>query len=1569
MNNNNNKDWKVIDTYFNTFKYYISKHHLESYNYFIKNSIPYIIKTLNPFTTLKNDDINNTLKHEINVYIGGKNGDNIYINKPFIYDEDATRVLFPNEARLKDFDYISELSVDILVEYIYHNKLDKKGNPEKVEKIFEKIKIGSIPIMLHSDICLLNNQNKQVLQEMGECPFDQGGYFIIGGKEKVLLSQERTTTNRLFVTKSKDDKYSLEGIIRCTSDKNSLFPKTINFGILNETVRVKCSSLYEHESFIDKLDGQEKKRKRSCRKNAIVLTCPNIDTIIPLFVIFRALGIQSDKSILEYIVGDLNDPNNKNIIDFLRYSLIDGNMFYKQSECLEYLSHYAKYEDTDYIRYILTNDFLPNVGSEFKNKAIFLGYLVNKLVKTKLGILAESNRDNYIHKRIDLSGRLLTNIFRDFYNQLRNNIRGNIDSIYNYQSFANHGDIKNLINKNNFKKIFDHEFIEKGLINSLKGQWGIEKKPEDSGIAQDLGRLSYLDYVSHIRRINTPMDRDLKIIEPHRLSTSQFGFMCPMESPDGANIGLLKHLSLLCNISQESDSKIIENKLLEMDIVLLKYINPNIINKFCKVFINNNWFGITNEPNNVVKNLKKMRAKGDINFDISISWNIKENEINILCDAGRCIRPLYIVKKNRVLIDNYRLDNVTWKDLIVSNEQNYIEYIDVEETNTAMIAMNREYLNNTIQPYTHCEIHPSTALSIYTNTIPFCNKNQAPRNVFSGQQGKQAIGVYSTNFNSRIDTASYILHYPQKSLIHTRYIRYSHNDELPNGQNVIVAIMTYTGYNQEDSIMINKSSIERGLFNITSFKSIIEEESDNKFTGERIFFANPVNMKKNAIDIDYKYANWETIDEFGMPKENTYIHEGDVIIGKVKVDTISNQDTNSDDIFENKSITTNKYKDKSLLSSKILYGTIDKVFTYKNKEGFKKVKVKVRKMRQPVLGDKLACYSDDTEILTTDGWILFKNLTKNHKVATLVDKKLVYQNPIKLQSYDFNGKLYEIDTNQINLLVTDNHRMYVRTKNSSYDIEESKQIYNKLRYYKKNCDIWEPELKDLSSELKIENGVISKFILPKCYYGNQELDNLELDISSWLTFYGIWISYGIIRENLVIINVENKSVKDQLDIILQVLNLNIINDKASNEWCFDIPQLTQYLVLHQSTMKYLPSWVWFLNRIQCKILINAMILSDKYNIENDAIIYETSSEMLADNFQQLSLHAGWSSNKILKEENIWKLTINVSSNNEPIVNQYAEEEKKSDKFTDYQGMVYCCTVSEGKGVLYVRRNNYPVWSGNSMHGQKGVCGLILNNEDMPFTKEGLVPDIIINPHAIPSRMTIGHLVESVLSKLCCLSGVNINATAFEDHNINDYYDILSKKFGYNKYGNEVLYNGFNGQQIMSDIFIGPTYYYRLKHMVQDKMNYRDKGPVTAISHQPVKGRANEGGLRIGEMESNALLSHGIASFTKESLMERSDKETFGINKTTGSLAYRHKTLNTLLSSENRDAIEQDDYGYIQTPYAFKLLTQELEGMALSVKLITDKEKMDEIINNEDTIDDINESDNESYVEDDNDNND
>jgi DNA-directed RNA polymerase beta subunit len=188
-------------------------------------------------------------------------------------------------------------------------------------------------------------------------------------------------------------------------------------------------------------------------------------------------------------------------------------------------------------------------------------------------------------------------------------------------------------------------------------------------------------------------------------------------------------------------------------------------------------------------------------------------------------------------------------------------------------------------------------------------------------------------------------------------------------------------------------------------------------------------------------------------------------------------------------------------------------------------------------------------------------------------------------------------------------------------------------------------------------------------------------------------------------------------------------------------------------------------------------------------------------------------------------------------------------------------------------------------GQKGTVGIVIPEEDMPFTADGIKPDIIINPHAIPSRMTIGQLVESIMGKACALQGAFGDCTAFVNKgDMAKTFGQLLTENGYHSSGNDILYNGQTGEQIQSEIFMGPTYYMRLKHMVKDKINYRALGPRTVLTRQTVQGRANDGGLRIGEMERDGLIAHGITNFLQESMLVRGDDYYMAICNKTGTVA-------------------------------------------------------------------------------------
>lgn len=1203
-------DWKVIDSYFSSKvnEKYISQHHINSFNTFVSNKLPYVIKTLNPYVIIKNDD-NGVKEYEINVYIGGKDGDAITLDNPCIIDTTKNKklILFPNNARLKDYSYASDLIVNILIEYITYNK---DGTQQSIFTHTEKdFTIGTIPIMLHSNLCYLTNMKPQDMIHIGECPYDQGGYFIIDGKEKVIVSQERVATNKLFLQSPKETdssqtiktEYSHTGLIRCTSKENSLFPKTIKLMVFDKDT-------YEGSRF-----------------NAMCINVPNIDKDhIPIFILFRALGIESDKEIMRYIFLKDSDFDPR-YLKFIRKSVHEGSIVTTQEEALDYLARYCKYKEVNFVKHVLKMDVFPNVGHLYKAKATYLGYLVNKMIRFSLNELSETNRDSYLYKRVDVSGILMTNVFRDGYNQFRNHVKNRIDREFIYGSWKNMEEF-NMIVMNSKDTIFDKQIITSFIKRSFKGKWGMR---ESEGIVQDLNRLSFMGYISHIRRVNTPMDRSLKLVTPHRLDASQWGFMCPIESPDGENIGLLKHLSTSCHISEEIDDEDFITEILQNNnVTLVDKLYPTELFGLTKIILNNNWIGIHKDAEKLVSSLKKFKQTGVISAQTSVSWNIIEDEIEIFSDAGRCNRPVYIASEEmqktvRSVISNEKINRSDcWENLISMKSSNSkrdkdelapIEFIDCVEMSRSHIAMKREDIE-LYKPnkYNYIEIHPSLILSINTNIIPLSHHNQSIRNVFSNQQGKQALGVYATNFNHRIDTASYLLHYPQKAFLTTKYAKYAHVDKMPNGENIIVAIATYTGYNQEDSVIINQNSMARGMFNSSIYKAHVEFEEANEMNGEYIKFGNPLDFMKKGGDINIKHAKWDKIDSNGVPLVNRYITEDDVYVGKIKT-TVTNAET--DETSE-----------------------------------------RIRGVEATDISDKLMSYAD-------------KSTVANFTDGGMIDTVVVY-------------------------------------------------------------------------------------------------------------------------------------------------------------------------------------------------------------MKND----------------------------------VKKLKIRFRKTREPVL---------GDKFA-------------------------------SRHGQKGVVGMILPQEDMPFTRDGIVPDMIINPHAFPSRMTIAHLFESVLAKYCCVSGEMIDGTTFDNIDAKSYYDMLGKK-GYHKYGDEILYNGYTGEQISTQIFFGPTYYTRLKHMVNEKMNYRGgadpaAAPITGTTRQPTHGRANKGGLRIGEMETNALLAHGIGSFIKESMMERSDKYKFAIDKDNGIIAIPHPYANKSPYDEN-----VNNFTNVETPYTFKLLVQELAALGVKPSLLTDQQDEEKNDTSEDVI--------------------
>lgn len=1195
-------EWDIIDTFFRDTEYYKSQHQIESFDEFIfseENGIQKIIKRENPYILFKGENKKkNSFAYELRIFYGEtldedgiplskikeeKDGkivekeiQNIFVSSPAIYKNDNLSVMFPNEARLKNLTYQSNIFCNVGVHFILHN-----DEGRSIIKNFEKVNIGSIPIMIHSKMCLLHKLDPIKLSDFGECPYDHGGYFIIKGKEKVILSQEKKVNNILYINKSSEDNIILQGNIKSISNEGFQSSRTNYVTYIENKLRNKEKNII-------------------LRQNTFNVRVLGFDINIPLFVMFRALGIITDKEILSYIVyGNDNDQLKSNLYELLSPSIKDSEPIYTQKNAFKLLSLNTKGKENYNVIDILNNNFLPNYGTNNLSKAKYLGFVVRKILLTYLGVFKETDRDSYSNKRIDLAGSLLLELYRELWGKYKRNTSLKIDAEYklNYESIEE-SDISNIINPLNLNKIFDNSIMNT-ITKSFGARFGTGISSRQ-GIVQDLNRNVMLGTLSHIRRLSTPLPSGSKSIGPRKLHNSQWGFVCPTESPDGGNVGIINHLSIISRVTTNINSDNILQALYDSDVLPLEdCISINFYNS-SNVFLNGKLIGIHYEPIKLVQYLKLLKLNSFINITTSISWNIQSNEVHVFCDSGRIVRPIFnLIKKdknndkyNSLINGDYTLIE-TWKTAIhgylyqkygenLNFEQNEyfrddleelkqqgefikvlvenaapIEYIDSIETENTLIAKDmRTYENK----HSHCEIHPSLMLSAVSLNIPFPEHSQYPRNAFSCQQTKHAVGVYSSAYNTRFETFSHILYYPQRPIVTTRYKKYTDVDKLPYGINAIVAIASYTGYNQEDAFILNRSSVERGMFQSLYLRSYEEEEEITKNGKE--YFANPL-FEKNIRKMNpEKYTN---LDDNGFVKENTYVTDEDVIAAKCIKKMVDGKETTS------------------VIGKKVNYGTsgiVDKVIVSEVKEGIRQCKIRIRKIKTPGIGDKFA----------------------------------------------------------------------------------------------------------------------------------------------------------------------------------------------------------------------------------------------------------------------------------------------------------------------------------------------------SRCGQKGMCGMVLENWEMPFTSEGIVPDIIINPHAIPTRMTVNQLLEVILGKSVCLSGHLGDATPFQNNDINEFSDVL-EGFGYERNGDEVMYSGINGEQIHTSIFMGPTYYQRLKIMVADKMFSRGTGPLQHLVRQPASGRANKGGLRIGEMERDSILGHGISSFLNESMMERSDAFTMQIDNNSGLISY------------DEDNIDKTN---VRLPYCMKLLLQELQSLSIAPRLVTDK---------------------------------
>lgn len=833
----------------------------------------------------------------------------VYLSRASVTEPDGKNsTLFPNEARLRNLTYACPLYIDVK-----HKTIERRPDGEEEEQRFEipKLFIGRVPMMLKSKFCLLHDANDKELTEFGECPLDPGGYFVINGSEKVLIGQEKMTNNLVYVFhKKQPNKFAWVSEIRSAPESGNRPPSALYQKLLRS-------------------------RYKSASAGSIVTTVPLVREDVPCMIVFRALGegFQADRNVLEvrrctmsghpcrgsllsgrltllraarpspwppcasrpplrlarrrtallraqHIVYDINDMQ---MMELLKPSLEDSQPVHTTEMALDYIGTRGaqpgapRPKRQQHARELLIKEMLPHVGitehCETK-KAYFLGYMIHKLLIASLGGRKEDDRDHFAQKRLELSGPLLSGLFRKLFAKLKKEMKTSL------QKTVDAGKEITL------SRAVNSSTLTRGLKYALAtGNWGDQQAAAGTnraGVAQVLNRLAFASSLSHLRRLNTPIGREGKLAKPRQLHNTHWGMICPAETPEGQAVGLVKNLALMAYITVGKPASPILEFLDEWGVENLEEISPTAIPNATKVFCNGAWVGIHRDPDQLVSTLKELRRSVTIDPETSVVRDIGERELRLNTDPGRISRPLFVVENQQLVIKKHHIKllresettGVNW-DWLVSN--GLVEFIDTEEEETTMIAMFVSDLAhaNGMVLNTHAEIHPALILGICASIIPFPDHNQSPRNTYQSAMGKQAMGVYITNYQTRMDTMANVLYYSQKPLACTQSMKFLSFRELPTGINAIVAIATYSGYNQEDSVIMNQSAIDRGFFRSVQYKTYkdevqrVREDADEQF-------------EKPQRDVcqGMKFANYDKIDDDGLCCPGVRVSGGDIIIGK-----------------------------------------------------------------------------------------------------------------------------------------------------------------------------------------------------------------------------------------------------------------------------------------------------------------------------------------------------------------------------------------------------------------------------------------------------------------------------------------------------------------------------------------------------------------------------------------------------------------------------------------------------------------------------------------------------------------
>jgi DNA-directed RNA polymerase II subunit RPB2 len=947
---------RFLEKYFAENDFALTRHHIDSYEQCVFDEIPSIIHTANPIVLLKEslDKDAGVFAYRVEIFIGGdveRSEDlGLTISPPVVaLDEGNTvRRMFPNEARLRNATYAAQINADILIRVTF-----TKPNPDGVGFVSEVkeaplirgFPLMRLPILLRSRLCATAVADPFRLEEMGECRNDYGGYFIVSGAEKVLITRGEQAFNSLYVEKkpTADDK------VAAYASVVSLHPET------KQTRRV---ALYV------------------MRGGEIRVAVPMIRGAFPLFILFRAMGLESDEEIVRMIFPVPHggaDP----LQDALIPSIEDAYPIYNKYTATKYIMSLTKGFTEAHVLDILQNLMLPHVPDEPMARAQYLAEMAREALRANAGLRGKTDRDDMRNQRFLPTGTLLRELFNGCWKEWRAAVTLTIDRTYRSNEQLYQGEaVFDLFAEGNLMSVFQPTMLNQGIMRGFRGKWGTNAMNEKTGVLQPLARISYLDAMSHVRRVVSDFDTGMKTTGPRKLHTSQIGYFCTSETPTGAHIGATKNMSMMTQFSLGAPTRPVYGWLLAKGgLIPVGDTTAPLRVSAAVVQINGGTVGFTLDPRGLVRVLRLLKWNACLAPTASVSFNTTERTVRILLDEGRPIRPLWHLSRSdkgegAAFLDRIpALLGMPWPDLVfgthpatigsslrtvrfldplgdqpaatfadyetaLASTAGFIEYCDPVEMNEAFISWWGS-ADELTTDHTHAEIHPSTLTGLLASMIPYSNHNQAPRNQLSCSQSKQGIGTMVTNLKDRYDTYSHQLCYGEAPLCRTFMYETIGNGEMPYGSNCIIAATSETGYNQDDGLIINRDSVARGLFQSLSFRAYDCAEEVDSRTKVHSHIANPGSVPSwTSLRPGQDYSK---LDERGIIREGEIVTAQTVLVGRYMVIP-----------------DTNELKDASITPGLYTQGRVDSVVVLHQGDGKLLVKVRVIELRMPQLGDKFS---------------------------------------------------------------------------------------------------------------------------------------------------------------------------------------------------------------------------------------------------------------------------------------------------------------------------------------------------------------------------------------------------------------------------------------------------------------------------------------------------------------------------------------------------------------------------------------------------------------------------------------